>query len=164
MAIETYFKNIANAIRTKSGTSGLITPAQMPQAIADIPSGGGVNWLTPLATDINNGFISGDYFYYSNPNEARTDVYQLEVGETYIILLGSTVGNRFRVVQLPTNPVNATADIIGTAVRTAGADNPTPYESCWFIASHIYLAIGKTNQNVDNIPTYVIKAADLTGD
>jgi hypothetical protein len=41
MAINTLFQNIADAIREKAGTSGLLTPAQMPSAIANIPSGGG---------------------------------------------------------------------------------------------------------------------------
>lgn len=35
------FTNIANAIRTKAGTTEKLTPAQMPTAIENIPSGGG---------------------------------------------------------------------------------------------------------------------------
>lgn len=41
MAIETYFEDIADAIRERGGTSATLTPAQMPQAILDIPGGGG---------------------------------------------------------------------------------------------------------------------------
>ena len=37
MAINTLFKNIADAIRAKTGGAGLLTPAQMPSAIAGIP-------------------------------------------------------------------------------------------------------------------------------
>ena len=40
MAINTYFQNIANAIRTKTGSAGLITPAEMPDEILNIPAGG----------------------------------------------------------------------------------------------------------------------------
>lgn len=39
MAINTYFQNIANAIRTKTGSAGLITPAEMPDEILNIPAG-----------------------------------------------------------------------------------------------------------------------------
>lgn len=47
MTVETAFQNIANAIRTRAGSSGVLTPAQMPQAILDIPGGsGGVDLLT----------------------------------------------------------------------------------------------------------------------
>ena len=41
MAIKSYFQNIADAIRVKGGTSASLTPAEMPQAIADLPTGGG---------------------------------------------------------------------------------------------------------------------------
>lgn len=40
MSIRTYFENIADAIRTKVGNQNVLTPAQMPQAILNIPSGG----------------------------------------------------------------------------------------------------------------------------
>lgn len=43
MAINTYFQNIATAIREKTGAPGLITPAQMPDVIRSI-SGGGGDW------------------------------------------------------------------------------------------------------------------------
>ena len=39
--LDGYFSDIANAIRRKNGESGTYTPAQMPQKINDIPSGGG---------------------------------------------------------------------------------------------------------------------------
>lgn len=41
MAIETYFEDIADAIRERGGTAATLTPAAMPQAILDIPGGGG---------------------------------------------------------------------------------------------------------------------------
>jgi hypothetical protein len=41
MAIESYFEDIADAIRERGGTSATLTPAAMPQAILDIPGGGG---------------------------------------------------------------------------------------------------------------------------
>jgi len=41
MTIESYFEDIADAIRERGGTSATLTPAEMPQAILDIPGGGG---------------------------------------------------------------------------------------------------------------------------
>lgn len=63
MAINTLFKDIADAIREKAGTSGLITPAQMPQAIADISGGGGVllGTTTPTAEQGSDGDIYAKY-------------------------------------------------------------------------------------------------------
>lgn len=39
--LDGYFTNIASAIRSKAGVSSTYTPSEMPQAIQDIPSGGG---------------------------------------------------------------------------------------------------------------------------
>lgn len=39
--LDGYFTNIATAIRAKAGTASTYTPSEMPQAIQDIPSGGG---------------------------------------------------------------------------------------------------------------------------
>lgn len=36
------FTNIANAIRSKTGSTNSMTPLEMPQAINEIPSGGGI--------------------------------------------------------------------------------------------------------------------------
>lgn len=46
--LDGYFTGIANAIRGKNGSSNTYTPAQMPQAITDIPSGGGA-----VESDVN---------------------------------------------------------------------------------------------------------------
>lgn len=55
--LDGYFEDIADAIRAKAGTSDTYTPAEMPQAIEDIPSGGG----TPQdLLDIMSGTASGD--------------------------------------------------------------------------------------------------------
>lgn len=53
MAIETYFEDIADAIRERGGTSAALTPAAMPQAILDIPGGGDI--------DLNYRSISSTY-------------------------------------------------------------------------------------------------------
>lgn len=50
--IESYFADIADAIRKRGDTSAGLTPAQMPQAILDIPGGGGeVELLTQSQWD-----------------------------------------------------------------------------------------------------------------
>lgn len=79
MPIETYFKDIADAIREKGGTSALITPGNMPQAILDLPSGGG-SFITQTEWDAltftekqarglsligTQESISGTYYNYS---------------------------------------------------------------------------------------------------
>lgn len=59
--LDGYFSDIADAIRDKDGTQNTYTPAQMPQAIEDIPSGGGDEALMALLSGTATGevIISG---------------------------------------------------------------------------------------------------------
>ncbi len=66
MAIETYFENIADAIRERGGTSAALTPAAMPQAILDIPGGGGGGDITI------NGVFADSTLYIATVEEVLT--------------------------------------------------------------------------------------------
>lgn len=88
MAIETYFKNIADAIREKAGTSGLITPAQMPQAIADIPTGGsGGGLVEPIFYGLSYGYVDGNSnAFYSDTNKLNSmSCYNIKAGDKIIL-------------------------------------------------------------------------------
>ena len=68
--LDGYFTNIASAIRSKAGASSTYTPSEMPQAIEDIPSGGGGdevidNVLMGNITSINTSvpYINSYVFY-----------------------------------------------------------------------------------------------------
>ena len=65
MAINTYFKNIADAIREKTGGSALITPGQMPGEIRNIPTGGVID-------DHNITFVG---FYGTSRRSNTQDIY-----------------------------------------------------------------------------------------
>lgn len=114
MAINTYFKNIADAIRTKTEDSGLITPAEMPQTIINLPKG--AKWLTPLHTGVKNGYVgqNGNYVLGSQ-NTYNIYVYDLSdyVGQVVFIFKKTLTGtlNRFRISEYATDPANATQDI-----------------------------------------------------
>lgn len=58
--LDGYFTNIASAIRSKAGVSSTYTPSEMPQAILDIPSGGGAsNFVTGTFTTASSGSTVG---------------------------------------------------------------------------------------------------------
>lgn len=71
MAIRQVFSDIADAIRAKAGTQATMTPLEMPQAIKDIPSGGGMdeNFAALLA-----GTASGDLVISGVTNIARAKI------------------------------------------------------------------------------------------
>lgn len=163
---DTELTSIANAIRTKGGTSAQLEfPTGFVTAIGNIPSGGGGNAyfrrLEPLHTDVVGYVSSGDW--HTGDNYCRSDVYKLETGKNYLIMLGAVVGNRFRVALFDTDVANATSAIGYTIANEDSAHeyqtlvkdrliNPMSYNG------NEYLAIGKTNQGVDGIETYVFEA------
>lgn len=61
MSIRQTFTDIANAIREKTGSTGLLYPSEMAQNILDIPQGGGENYL-PAFIDGTANFAD----YYSS--------------------------------------------------------------------------------------------------
>lgn len=66
--LDGYFTGIANAIRGKNGSSDNYTPAQMPQAITDIPSGGTDylgQRLVDTLTSYTNDTLTGKLVDYS---------------------------------------------------------------------------------------------------
>ena len=162
MAINTYFQNIATAIREKTGESGLLTPAQMPDAIREISGGGGAERLTPYASDLKHGYVSYGVFYYDLSVQTYTDVYLLENTASFIVIaLDQVVGDRFRVMMCDTDPTTTYSDIYGYSL--ANIDNPSQY-TCVISNYNLinsnryrYLIIGKTNQGVRNIKTNVIQ-------
>lgn len=167
MAIKTYFQNIADAIRTKGGTSVLLTPAEMPQAIADLPSGGGIEVESPLAFDVlNYTYINGANLYAYNQNNNPFDVYELETGAQYLLCLGATKGNRFRVAFFGENIAeydgrnyNSGATIT-SGVQIINTNDPTAFSVVSFKAYqgnvYKYIGVQKSNVGTTGIRTYLI--------
>lgn len=167
MAIDTYFKNIADAIRTKTGSSGLIIPANMPDEILNIQTG--MNYINPLHFDLlNNTYIATGLYAYSQ-NVSPLDVYEIESNSRYILFLGATIGHRFRVSIFPNDPYiyngldyssGALIQNNTMAINTGNwSDNPQSYAIVCFnnnTESH-YLTIQKDNNGLTGIKTYLLK-------
>lgn len=76
MSIRQTFTDIANAIREKTGNTGLLYPSEMAQNILGIPQGGGENYLPAFidgtanfadyASSIRNLSAIKDYAFYRN--------------------------------------------------------------------------------------------------
>lgn len=182
MAIETFFKNIADAIRTKGGTLATLTPSQMPQAIADLPSGGGGSIadvaMEPLHFDVNNGYMSGGNFFYEPNGGCYVDVYEVQTNHRYIALIGGTIGDRFRGMYCNTDPALATGIIGGVIFNDIYNPLVKPYtvlaqynsysDRNNFYASlnsdgYSYIAIQKNSSNniISGIKSYLFDVTDL---
>lgn len=80
MSLSSIFSDIADAIRTKNGSSDTYLPSEMAQAIEDIPSGGSV------VDVLTNGQVSTSSAYHS---ETFNDISDMQGG--VVIRLRDTV-------------------------------------------------------------------------
>ena len=118
---------------------------------------------TPLDFDLMCGYVSsGTWVPYSTPpGDTCVDQYYLRTGKHYLIFLGESVGNRFRAGYFRNDVKTYTTSTGGVNVQHA--DNPSPYAACPVFSPSYdgYLVIGKSNQLVTGIHTYVIALEDL---
>ena len=80
MSIRQTFTDIANAIREKTGSTGLLYPSEMAQNILNIPQGGGENYLPAFIEGTAN---FGDY-YSSIRNVTRIKDYAFYEDNTVV--------------------------------------------------------------------------------
>lgn len=168
MAINTYFKNIADAIREKTGGSALITPGQMPGEVRNIVTGSAAV-IKPLHADIANGWYvasSGDFYRDADPAtyvNYRLDMYPIQRNHRYIVGLGTPVGGRFRVSRC--NHDFFTDPDVTSPVQASNVtynDSPTAYINFSFTSdTNIpYLYIYKSSTG-GNIFSYLIDITEL---
>ena len=169
MAINTYFKNIADAIRTKTGGSGLITPANMSDKILNIRTG--VQWIVPLEKNLGGGFIgwNGDpalgtenaNWFINTSEPLKNDVYYLDIDTSYLLCYGFN-HDQYRLASFRKNPKEATNNMLGLLLNKTKTTYP-------YFGSVIrltdpnfrYLTIYKTNNGSDIYETYLCKIEDL---
>ena len=129
--------------------------------------------LTPYKEDYVGGYMYGSNFNNTGDTTARTDFYLLnpELGTTQYLLIfvASSGGNRFRAGIFSIDPTMVSGTTSGSNIiycvnggtgEFSTADSWGHYGGIFARISGIttekYLAIGKTNQSIGGIKTYVI--------
>ncbi len=113
--------------------------------------------LNPYIVDFNKGYINEGTWYYENPSNNLTDIYQVTANHKYCVIIGGTVSTRFRVMFTETDVSQVTEDITGISILNR--NNPNAHDNVLYTAlSDGYLIIGKTNNSKTGIKTYVYDA------
>lgn len=168
MAINTYFKNIADAIREKTGGSAFITPGQMPREIRNIVTGSAAV-IKPLHADIAEGWYittTGDFYRDVDSStwvNYRLDMFPIQRNHRYIVGLGNPASGRFRVSRCNhdffTEP-NVTSPVTGSNVTYN--NNPSAYINFSFTTDtdipYLYIYKSSTGENVFS---YLIDITEL---
>lgn len=151
---------IVQAVTAQGGTPVDNTPQNISAAIRDLPIAMGS--LKPIEFDYNIGYVSGAKWTYENPTNTFSDIYEIENGKTYMIMLFSPPGTRFRAMYtqidirtITSGSVNGT-NVVNLSDPTAGASKsftvtlPEGYDTG-------YLVVGKDNVGAQNIRTALIE-------
>lgn len=117
-------------------------------------NGASLTSVTAYATNFALGYANGgSYIYNPSDTNQRMDIYQVDANKSYLIRLGSTVSNRFRVMFTTTDVTQVTSNVTGTAIY--GTDSPTAYINRGFTtASSGYILVYKSNNGTE-VDTYV---------
>jgi hypothetical protein len=161
---------IADAIRQKGETSEpLVFPAEFVEAIEAIEaSGGEVPWETPLATEVSYGYLTiqnnnADWVPDQSSTGSKSDLYLINTSHVYLVAMGSTVDNRFRVATFAQDVRDATARISGTGWANLRDSSCKAYDGVYIKptnSSQTYLVVQKSGQGTANIPTYVLDVTE----
>ena len=118
-----------------------------------------VPYSGPATFDYIPWYVMNGKWNYQNSTNNRSDIYEVEVGKTYIVILGGTVGTRFRAVTIDENPVGTTTDQTGVVV--SDLTNPKPYQGALFTATKPYLAVTKDNASKSGVMTSLVEVTGI---
>lgn len=116
----------------------------------------------PLHYDYIGGYVAGGAWNVGD-TEARTDIYRVSANKKFIIHEGSSVGNRFRCAFFTSDPAEAASTLSGFNI--AEFNSPQSYQlavtgafqTLYTAPSDGYIAIGKTNQSVNGLKSYLVE-------
>lgn len=116
------------------------------------------NRIEAYQTDYSPGSVqNGTWVNNSTFTSCYNDIYQVEANKFYVIKLGSTVSNRFRVMFTTEDVTQATSDIIG--VNIFMSDSPTAgMLTAYRTLENGYIIIQKTNNSTTGIETFVYES------
>ena len=110
--------------------------------------------LDPIAYDYEPGYTANGTFKYENSTNNHSDVYEVKAGHYYALILGETVGTRFRAAVIPSNPVGTLVDIPGSTV--VNKSNPLAYDRIMYTSStDAYMVVTKDNVSTKGLKSYV---------
>ena len=155
---ESSLRAIANAIRQKNGSQNTYTPAQMAPAILDI-SGSAVS-LEPHVFDLSGGYVNAGLWKAGGDTVCYSDVYEVAANRPYLLMLGASVGSRFRAMFSSEDISLVDYDVTGTQIMNV--NNPAAYSVRTYTPEASgYITITKDNAGLPGLKTYLFDLIDL---
>lgn len=110
--------------------------------------------MIPIAYDYEPGYTDRGTYIYQDSTNNHSDIYEVVQDHVYVIVLGTTVGTRFRSAVLPTNPVGLGENVVGTQVTQL--NNPAANAYSAFKAGITgYFVVTKDNASTKGLKSYL---------
>ena len=162
MAINTYFKNIANAIREKTGGTAFITPGQMPGEIRNITTGAAP--IDPYYRNFKGYYISGSSFINDGNIQNNSFFYKpFPTVQKCAIITEDIVGNVLRVGSCDIDPSTLTGQTLTITplltINEGQVNTLTAYTIT--VPANKYIIVYKGYQNSELPNVFLYKTNDL---
>ncbi len=119
--------------------------------------------LTTHAYDLMGGYCRNGIWTVGGDTVNYSDVYAVEAGMAYLLMLGSVVGSRFRSMFSKADTSTTKVDITGRQITNLA--DPSPYSYAMFNSTEEgFVTITKDNAGRDGLKTYVYRLMDLAGE
>lgn len=145
--------------------NGTIDTTLISSLVVNVSGGGGgaeFERITPVATDFGNDcFIGSGTWYVEGGGGTLIDIYEIDAGR-YILMLGSSPGNRFRSAFYSSDPRSFSTTTTGTRLGM-DMNDPPAYSICTannlslYFQSAGYIAVSKDNTGLTGIESYLFK-------
>ena len=150
---ESSLRSIANAIRHKNGLQAAYRPAQMAPAVEALDTHPGK--VEPYVVDLDTGYVMQGEWIIGGGTINYSDVYRVDAGKTYLLMLGDTVGARFRAMFSVQDTSIAVSNVTGAAL--VNTSNPIPYAyKTYTPESDGYITVTKDNAGHAGLKSYLI--------
>ena len=119
--------------------------------------------LVPHAYDLTGGYTRNGIWTVGGDTVNYSDVYAVEAGTAYLLMLGSIVGSRFRSMFSKADTSTTKVDITGRQITNLA--DPPPYAYATFNSTEAgFVTITKDNAGWAGLKTYVFRIADLASE
>ena len=113
--------------------------------------------IAPIDFDNSLGYVATGTWTRGGITVSYSDIYEVEADVNYIIMIGSIVGTRFRVMFSTIN-INDTQEATVKGINIQHLNDPSPYTFKSFKSTENgYVIIQKDNQGVSGIISYLFK-------
>ena len=124
----------------------------------DVPPA--VEPLAPYVFDLTGGYVANGIWTLGGDTVNYSDVYEVQAGTPYLLMLGSIVGSRFRSMFSEEDTSVTKKNITGKAI--SNLSNPAAYSyAVYKPTADGFITVTKDNAGTAGLKTYLFRIPDL---